>query len=225
MEGHEETMVRPGAASTGGHAPAPARVSEPAPPSAPVPRKRDLRVTKTYDALTAAFAALLEEKPFEQISVTELCDRARTRRATFYKHFGDKYEFMHFVLVETRHRFVAEALGQVRGGTRRETVESMVRCALTFIEGNLDFLLALRRNDLLPTLIDLGQVDAGEIELIANRLIPAGEGERIGTFRGNLRLRFAQGALSSCALWWLDHHAEADRDEVVSEIAGLLERL
>lgn len=195
-------------------------------PAAAMRGKRDLRVAKTYDALIAAFAALLEEKSFEQISVTELCERARTRRATFYKHFGDKYEFLNFVLTETRRRFVNGALNDAPRGSRREVVEWMVTHALDFIEANVVFLLALRRNNLLPTLIDLGSMDQRELGAIASHLIPFDdEGERVGTLRGDLRLRFAQGALSSCAMWWLDHHADADRDEVVHEIASLLERL
>ena len=55
--------------------------------------KTDLRVQKTHKALYETFMLLLEEKKFEEITVQELCDRAMVRRATFYKHFADKYDF------------------------------------------------------------------------------------------------------------------------------------
>ena len=61
-------------------------------------KKLDLRAKKIYDALIKAFEELLEEKSFEEITINELCDRAQTRRATFYKHFSDKYEFFQFML-------------------------------------------------------------------------------------------------------------------------------
>ena len=56
----------------------------------------DLRVLKTYKSLYEAFFKMLEEKKFEDITVNELCERAMVRRATFYKHFADKYEFFAF---------------------------------------------------------------------------------------------------------------------------------
>lgn len=56
--------------------------------------KEDLRVKKTKQALNSAFAELIKEKPFEDISINELCNKADVRRATFYKHFKDKYDFV-----------------------------------------------------------------------------------------------------------------------------------
>ena len=58
----------------------------------------DLRIQKTYAALTREFTALLKLKRFEQITVKELCDAAMVRTATFYNHFSDKYEFADFVI-------------------------------------------------------------------------------------------------------------------------------
>ena len=52
----------------------------------------DKRVTKTKRNLKQTMISLLREKPFEQITVTELCGAACTGRITFYAHYGDKYE-------------------------------------------------------------------------------------------------------------------------------------
>lgn len=57
-------------------------------------KKEDLRVTKTKSALQEAFFKLLSEKIFNEITVNELCTLAGVRRATFYKHFCDKYDFL-----------------------------------------------------------------------------------------------------------------------------------
>ncbi len=55
--------------------------------------KEDLRIIKTKSALNRAFVSLLTKRAFEDISVNELCDEAGVRRATFYKHYKDKYDF------------------------------------------------------------------------------------------------------------------------------------
>ena len=49
------------------------------------------------------------EKNFEEITVKELCVRAKTRTATFYTHFSDKYDFFSFMIKELRRSFVKDA--------------------------------------------------------------------------------------------------------------------
>lgn len=56
----------------------------------------DIRVIRTYDQLTSSLVSLLESKSFEELSVSEICEHAKVHRATFYKHFNDKYEFLNF---------------------------------------------------------------------------------------------------------------------------------
>lgn len=67
--------------------------------------KEDLRVQKTKQALNEAFLDLLSEKTFDGITVNELCTRAGVRRATFYKHYTDKYNFLTALIKVLRERF------------------------------------------------------------------------------------------------------------------------
>src|SRR5881392_1785654 len=53
----------------------------------------DPRVRRTRDALGDALIALVQEKPFESITVQDLLDRAGVGRSTFYAHFSDKDDF------------------------------------------------------------------------------------------------------------------------------------
>ncbi len=59
-------------------------------------KKMDIRVVRTYNQLSDSLVALLTSKTFEELSVSEICDSADVHRATFYKHFKDKYEFLNF---------------------------------------------------------------------------------------------------------------------------------
>ncbi len=63
-------------------------------------KKMDLRIRKTYMAITNALEDLLLEKPLDEITVSEICEKAMVRRATFYKHFGDKNELLMFIINE-----------------------------------------------------------------------------------------------------------------------------
>lgn len=48
--------------------------------------------TKTI--LAGAFEELLNEKQFEDITVSDIVKKSGASRSTFYKHFSDKYEIM-----------------------------------------------------------------------------------------------------------------------------------
>ena len=67
--------------------------------------KEDLRVQKTKAALFRTFYELLAEKSYESITVNELCERATVRRATFYKHYSDKQDFLVGIVTRFRESF------------------------------------------------------------------------------------------------------------------------
>lgn len=52
----------------------------------------DLRVRRTRQLLQDAFMALVVEVGFEAITIQLLADRAMVNRATFYRHYQDKYD-------------------------------------------------------------------------------------------------------------------------------------
>jgi AcrR family transcriptional regulator len=54
------------------------------------PQKLDARVRRTRDALGDALIALMQEKPFDSITIRHVLDRAKIGRSTFYNHFRDK---------------------------------------------------------------------------------------------------------------------------------------
>ena len=51
---------------------------------------------RVLTAVTEAFFGLLCEKSFENLSVSEICDRSGYPRATFYNYFDDKYDLLNF---------------------------------------------------------------------------------------------------------------------------------
>ena len=53
-------------------------------------QKIDRRVLRTRDRLGDALIALMQEKPFDAITVQEVLDRADVSRSTFYVHYRNK---------------------------------------------------------------------------------------------------------------------------------------
>ncbi len=71
-------------------------------------RKEDLRVQRTKKSLNDSFFKMLSEMTFEEISINDLCEAAGVRRATFYKHYRDKYDFLTKLIGSIRDEFEAK---------------------------------------------------------------------------------------------------------------------
>ena len=70
---------------------------------------RDLRVTKTLEAIDVTFRAMMLEKGFAAITVKELCERARINKKTFYRYY------------ETLEDLMAEVMATYAAAWRRRT--------------------------------------------------------------------------------------------------------
>ncbi|MCC3375576.1 TetR/AcrR family transcriptional regulator [Cohnella sp. REN36] len=62
--------------------------------------KADLRVKRTRKLLSESLMDLLAERPFNSITVNEICARAMVHRTTFYKHFEDKIQLLAYGCLE-----------------------------------------------------------------------------------------------------------------------------
>ena len=51
-------------------------------------RSKDLRVRRTLTSIRKSFYELVLEKNYNEISITELTDRAGINRKTFYLHYS-----------------------------------------------------------------------------------------------------------------------------------------
>ncbi|KRM96053.1 hypothetical protein FC19_GL001120 [Liquorilactobacillus aquaticus DSM 21051] len=60
----------------------------------------DLRKTRTKRDIFISFEELLEEQPFEEITVKQLVESAMIHRNTFYLHYPDKYHLLESWLYE-----------------------------------------------------------------------------------------------------------------------------
>lgn len=58
----------------------------------------DLRIKKTHKLLMDALLKLLEEKPFNEIKLAEICELAMVHKTTFYNHFNDKYDLLKYTI-------------------------------------------------------------------------------------------------------------------------------
>ena len=53
---------------------------------------------------------LMGEHPFEEIKVSEICEKAMTNRSTFYAHFEDKYALLSTLIMDLKTGLTEELL-------------------------------------------------------------------------------------------------------------------
>ncbi len=117
--------------------------------------KEDLRVTKTKKALSDAFLQLLSEKSFEAITVNELCESAGIRRATFYKHFTDKFQYLASFTRSLRDNFDSLIWKSDKPGTTAEYYTEYVNRILRFIIEYRRVIENIMKSGVLPTMISV----------------------------------------------------------------------
>lgn len=186
-------------------------------------QKEDLRVRKTKKALADAFFALLNEKSFEDITINELCDRADVRRATFYKHYSDKLNFLTSYVKSLRDRFDNLIWKSDKPDTTSKYYVAYAKRVVGFISENETVLDNLIKSDLLPTcfyiVVEQNCIDTRDR---LTRSVNAGMRLRAPI---DTVARMCAGGVAHIIYAWILEGRKKDPDELAEEIGTLVSAL
>jgi AcrR family transcriptional regulator len=160
--------------------------------------KEDARITKSRDALSAALLALIENRPYDPITIREITDQAGVGYATFYRHFPTKSALLDHVaaaqiraLVELAHPVLASR-------------NSAAACLAIFhyVQDHRAIWQSLLNGGAASTV-------RNEIIEIARELteIQPNLGDQSGNLPHNLAFRFAASGMVEVLAWWLAEEA------------------
>ncbi|MGN1061265.1 MAG: TetR/AcrR family transcriptional regulator [Candidatus Coproplasma sp.] len=186
-------------------------------------KQLDLRIQKTLRALIKAFKELLCEKSFDEITVTELCDRAETRKATFYKHFSDKYELFTFMINELQRIYDEEHERDFLSDNPKTYYAGIFRYTLDFLEQNEKMVLTVLNSSARWNMIDLV---SQQVEY--NLKIHLKEDAKRGNVRQTnpeLMAEVFTGALVQSACWWMINKNRFPKEEIIEQFSNLVLRL
>jgi AcrR family transcriptional regulator len=160
-------------------------------------KKTDPRARRTRDALGDALVALIEERPFESITVQDVLDRAGVGRSTFYAHYSDKEDL--FVSdVDEFWSCMAQRL------TRSAEVSDRVAPVRELFEhaaGMGPFLSALREAGKHHEVSELGRMHFARA--IAERLARSPKGRHLSSAQCEAIAIAEAGAIFAMLDWWL----------------------
>ena len=101
---------------------------------------RKTQYTRKY--LADGLIALMKTKPFDRITVTELCEYADVNRSTFYTHYEDIYALLSFVEAETL-AWIDQCFEEVGGMQGREDILRSLERHYEFLARNSAYLQVL----------------------------------------------------------------------------------
>ncbi len=163
---------------------------------------------QTRDALGDALVAIMHEKPFDDITVQHVLDRAGVGRSTFYTHFRDKDDLF---LSDVEDFLEGMAFALSRQSERSNRV-APVREMFVHIADWHEFSKALVAAGKFRDFLELGQgyfargIEQRLAELPRAGAIPPAQ-------RAVLAQMFA-GAMLALMTWWMNHNRPATPEQM-----------
>ena len=160
--------------------------------------KTDARARRTRDALGDALVALMQEKPFEEITVQHVLERAGVGRATFYAHYSDKND----LFLSDADEFWAAMASYLSRNNENSLRVAPVRELFSHVAEAKQFLAALQASGKAHEMMQLGIGNFARG--IEQRLLQLRPAEFASPLRRQVFAHSMAGALFSMLEWWLD---------------------
>jgi AcrR family transcriptional regulator len=174
-----------------------------------VPVTGDARAVRSRAALCATLVSLLEEKPFDQVTIREITAKAKIGYATFFRHYPSKEALLNDL-----------ASDQIRGLTA--VTLPMLHNADTRVTSRALFAYVWEHRAIWAALLTGGAAGAVKLEFIRQMRQLAAEEEQFDSWLpGDLRVAFSVAATLEILAWWL----EQDETVGLEQMANILDQL
>lgn len=175
----------------------------------------DLRTRRTYKFLTDALFELIAERPFEEISVTDICNKAMVHRTTFYKHFEDKYQLLRVSFLAEKKTFADMCKDEVADGSDPNLYYTrLIRLMFEYVSKKKDLfrlvifqthnncMTDLLQDTIVSYLNDHFKQDTLKYNIHYKVPIP-------------MMAEYFAGAAIAMAVWWLENDMKISIDQMV----------
>lgn len=183
-------------------------------------KKDDLRIRRTYRLLSDALMRLMKKKPFEKISVKDICDEAMVHRTTFYTHFEDKYDLLKYCIRELESPFDTTDITENSLEGYRNYCINVARIILGEVEKDSDLFISFMRKNEEETF--LGNFQHHLTIKITEKLKKCQDNGLKLSAPIPFLANFYAGACISVAAWWLENEMPLSTNEMVGYLSKLI---
>lgn len=183
-------------------------------------KKLDLRIQKTRSALVTALYDLMSQKSLDEIAVTEICDKALVRKATFYKHFGDKTELLVYMIQELQRVAEENNIIGYDSTEPRTYYIGVFRYLMDFFDSNEHFIVSILKSN---TSSFVRNVLEEQVRISIDEHMRQDEEDSIRQSHAMLSAIYA-GAIVSCGVWWIMLKNRPDKEQVIQQFSVFIEK-
>ena len=179
----------------------------------------DPRQRKTRALLVKALAELMEERPFSELSVVDICSRAMVHRTTFYAHFNDKRELLSYLLSQLERECVETCLPKEEMTSPKEYFLTAVKNALGFFQDRRSLYLACLNSGMEAEVHVLSDRAAQEL---CRRLSQPAFRDAAPEVDPQIAARFYIGAVLALIRWWLTNDDPVPQETLLSNLSHFI---
>lgn len=179
----------------------------------------DPRQRKTRALLVKALAELMEEHPFSELSVVDICSRAMVHRTTFYAHFNDKRELLSYLLSQLERECVETCLPKEEMTSPKEYFLTAVKNALGFFQDRRSLYLACLNSGMEAEVHVLSDRAAQEL---CRRLSQPAFRDAAPEVDPQIAARFYIGAVLALIRWWLTNDDPVPQETLLSNLSHFI---
>ncbi|MBE6090521.1 MULTISPECIES: TetR/AcrR family transcriptional regulator [Clostridium] len=181
----------------------------------------DLRIRRTHKLLFDALTLLLSEKSFDNITITDICEKAMVHRTTFYKHFEDKYHLLDSLISQLVQNFEEKSTEQTPVDNPRQYYVNLFRLLLEHMQENIK-------------MYSVGLLNNGSTIKVLQKIVVGRTKSRLESDEANgliflipapILSEFYSSSMVSLAIWWLENNMPLSIDEMVKYGDMLIDKL
>ena len=185
--------------------------------------KQDARVIRTKNKLFSTLKKLLSEKTFEEITINEICILSDIRRATFYKHFSDKYDFLAGATRQLRYSFEKKFNASEAAHKESSPFDyylEYLRHLVDFLDSNEDIMNLILNSNMTSSLISV-IVEENYIKTKERLDSDVKKGLMLCASSDTVAIYLA-GGISNTLIKWLKTGKKIPRETLIDELANLI---
>lgn len=180
-------------------------------------KKCDLRVIKTKNLIYSTLMDLMKEKTFEEIRVSDICNRALINRSTFYAHYEDKYELLVDFINNLKEEFVAKLSKNRNNLDTRDYYIELIKVFLDYVEDKKDIyslIMLKNRNSIMMDIL---------LSVVNDDVIKRVKSDEINTkIPGNIIAKFYLGGVINLGVEWLKDDNKYTKEDIIKYLDILI---
>lgn len=178
--------------------------------------KTDLRVIKTEKILNETLLEILKEKSFEEVKVSDICDKALINRSTFYSHFTDKYDLLNSLIKNMKNNLIEELHKNKNVSNSKEYYIELISILLNHLEENQELYTNIMINNQYSIAINM--VYNALTEDITKRI----EENKPSDIPSRIISSFYIGAIFCTVIEWLRDKGKYTKEDIIKYLSKLI---